>query len=52
MRDRGMLYKAVSQTVILYGSDSWLVTGAMLKVLNGFHHRADCRISEIMDWRA
>ena len=30
---RGMIYKAVVQTVLIYGSKSWVVTGAMLKVL-------------------
>ena len=26
--------------VLLYGSDSWVLTGETLKVLEGFHHRA------------
>ena len=34
-----MVYKAGVQTVLLYGSESWVVTGAMLTVLEGFHHR-------------
>ena len=29
----GMIYKAVSHLVLLYGSEIWLVTGEMLKVL-------------------
>ena len=33
VRVRGILKKAVVSSVLLYGSDSWLVTGAMLKVL-------------------
>ena len=37
---RGMMYRAVSQLVLLYGSESWVVMGATLKVLEGFHHRA------------
>ena len=28
-----MVYKAVVQTVLLYGSDIWVVVEAMLKVL-------------------
>ena len=28
-----MLYKAVVQTVLLYGREIWVVTGEMLKVL-------------------
>ena len=34
-----MMYKAVFQTVLIYGSDSWVVMDAILKVLEGFHHR-------------
>ena len=33
VRVRGMLYKSVVQSVVLYGSESGVVTGAMLKVL-------------------
>ena len=40
VRDRGEMYKAVAQLVLLYGSDSWVVTGEMLKVREEFHHRA------------
>ena len=36
----GIMYKEVAQSVILYGSGSWVVTGEMLKVLEGFQHRA------------
>ena len=39
-----MLYKAVAQTVLLYGCKIWLVTGAMLKVMEEFHQRAARRI--------
>ena len=38
VRARTMVYKAVVQTVILYGKESWLVTEAMLKVLEEFYH--------------
>ena len=34
-----MVVKAVVQTVLLFGSDSWVVTEIMLKVLEGLHHR-------------
>ena len=33
---RGMIYKAVVQSVFLYGSESWVVMGAIIKVLKGF----------------
>ena len=32
VREQGMMYKAVDQYVLLYGSESWMVTGEMLKV--------------------
>jgi hypothetical protein len=34
-----MLYKAIVQSVLLYGSETWVLTPAMLKVLEGFHLR-------------
>ena len=33
------MYKAVAQSVILYNNKNWVVTGEMLKVFEGFHHR-------------
>ena len=42
---REMMYKLLSQTVMLYGSESWVVTWVMLKVLEGFHHRSAIRIT-------
>ena len=36
----GVMYKEVVQSVLLYGSDGWVVTGEMLQVLEGFRHRA------------
>ena len=39
-----VLYKVVAHMVLLYGSNIWVMTGAMLKVLEGFHHQADRRI--------
>ena len=34
----GPIHKAVAQSVLLYGSEIGVVTGEMLKVLEGFHH--------------
>ena len=45
---QGAMYKAVAQSVLLYGSESWVVTGEMLKVLTEFHHRASRRITGMM----
>ena len=35
-----MMYKAVANTVLLYGSEIWVVTREMLKILEGFCHLA------------
>ena len=45
VRARGMIYKAVAQLVLLYGRESWVVTGGVIKVLKGFHYRASRRIT-------
>ena len=36
VRAQGVLYKAVFQLVLLYRSESWVVTGSMLKVIEVF----------------
>ena len=41
MREWVMMYKAVVQTVFLYGSDRWVVTVATLTVPDCFH----CQVS-------
>ena len=33
-----MIYKAVEYMLLIYESDLWVVTVAMLKVLEGFQH--------------
>ena len=40
VRAQGMMYKGVTHSVLLYCSDIWVVTGGILKVLEGFRHRA------------
>ena len=35
---RGIFYKAIVKSVLLYGSKSWLVMGDMLKVIEGSHN--------------
>ena len=47
-----MLYKAVDKMVLLYGSESWVMTGTMVKVLEGFHHQEDQRIAVMTSWSA
>ena len=48
MQARGMINKAVSQTMLLYVRKSWVVMGAKLKILEGFHHRAARQIVGMM----
>ena len=43
-----MFYKAVVQQVLLFGSETWTVTPAMLRALESFHHRVARRISGMM----
>ena len=45
VRAREMMYKAVAQSVLLYGSEIWVVMGMLLRVLEGIHHRAARRIT-------
>ena len=45
VREQVVLYKVVVQMVLLYGNDRWVVTGAMLKVLEVFHYRVARRIT-------
>ena len=42
---RGILYKTVVQSVLLYGSESWVVTGEMIKMLEIFDHQVARRIT-------
>ena len=52
VRSQGMMYKVVSQSVLLYDSERWVVTGKTIKVLEGFHHCAARRIMGMMATRA
>ena len=45
---RGIVYKVVDQSVLLYSSESWVMMGEVLKVLEGFHHQAARRITGMM----
>ena len=44
-RISGMFYKAVVQTVLLYGCESWVLSKTMDDVLVRFHHRIARRLS-------
>ena len=41
---RWMIYKAVAQSVLSYGSDRWVVTGDILKVFEGLYHHVASQI--------
>jgi hypothetical protein len=45
VRTAASFYKAIVQSVLLYGSETWVVTPAVLKVLNSFHHRVARKLS-------
>ena len=49
-RDHGMLYKAVTQTVLVYMIKSWVMMGDMLKVLEVLHHQVARRIVGMTAW--
>jgi hypothetical protein len=37
-RVSALFYKAVIQTVLLYGSETWVISGKILQLLTSFHH--------------
>ena len=41
----GMFFKAVVQAVLLYGSETWVLTDSALRCLEGFYYRAACRMA-------
>ena len=45
VRSQGTMYKKVAQSVLLHGSNNWVVTREMLKVLTVFHHQEAARIT-------
>ena len=51
MRSQGAMYKAVDQSLILYGRDIWMVIGDMIKVLEGFYHWVARHITELTEKR-
>ena len=45
VRAWGDMYNEVVQSVLVYIREIWMVTGEILKLLTGFHHRAAKRIT-------
>jgi hypothetical protein len=44
-RVSGMFYKAVVQSVLLFGSETWVLSNPMLTALEGFHRRVAHRLA-------
>ena len=47
----GMFYKAIVQSVLLFGSETWVVTPQMLQALSAFHNRVARRIANKLPQR-
>ena len=50
VRAKWIMYKAVVQKLLLYGSESRVITDTMIKVLEGFHHQISRRIRSKTAW--
>ena len=50
-RTSGQIYLAVVQLVQLYGSETWVMTPYIGRVLGGFHHRLAHRLTGRQPWR-
>ena len=48
---QGMLYRSVLKSVLLYESKIWVLIGAMIKLLEGFHNRVARIITWMTAWR-
>ena len=48
LKSQAMIHKAVVQVVILYGSEIWVVTDAIMVVLEGFRHSIAIQILGMM----
>ena len=47
----GHIYLAVVQLVLLYGSETWVLTPHMHRMWNGFHHRVACILTGRQPWK-
>ena len=45
VRAQGMMYNAVMQSVLLYGRETWVVMGDIMKVREGFHPWVSKRVT-------
>jgi hypothetical protein len=44
-RNSSLFYKATIQTVLLYGSETWVITNEILQLLTSFHHGTARRLT-------
>lgn len=44
-RISAMFYKAIIQTVLLYGSETWVISGDIMNALRSFHHSVARRLT-------
>ena len=44
-RQGAMFYKAIVQSVLLYGVETWVLTKSMMNILKGFHYRVARKLS-------
>ena len=51
VKAREMMHKAVVKMVLLYGCEGWVMTDAMMLVLEGFHHRMAWRLAVLTEIR-
>ena len=47
----GQIKLAVVQSVLMYGSETWVLTPRMKRVFGGFHHRVDLRLTGRQLWK-
>ena len=50
-RTLGQIYLAVVQSVMIYGSEKWVMTLCIGRVLGGFRHRVDRSLTGRQYWR-
>ena len=50
-RTSGTFYKAVVQTTLLFGAETWVVFPRIGKTFGGFHHRVDRRLAGMQQRR-
>ena len=51
VRNKTIMYKAVVHNGLLYGSESWVITEAIMKLLEAFHHQISRRLMVKTSWR-